>query len=199
MARTITINGDRFVEMISERRIKAKIRQLAKQINKDYRATIPVFIGILNGSFIFFADLVREVTVDCEIDFLKLSSYGDAKISSGNVRLLKDLNCQVEGRDIVIVEDIVDTGLSVEYIRHLIEPQNPKSLRVVTLLYKSDSVKPGTQVDYIGFSIPTDFVVGYGLDYEQRERNLKAVYHLQPKSARAKARPHDKRERSIVH
>lgn len=193
MAKIRTIKGDRFVEMISERRIKTKIRQLARQINKDYRGTIPVFIGILNGSFIFFADLVREITVDCEIDFLKLSSYGDAKISSGNVRLLKGLNCQVEGRDIIIVEDIVDTGLSVEYIRHLIEPQNPKSLRVVTLLYKRDSVKPGTHVDYIGFTIPTDFVVGYGLDYEQRERNLKAVYRLQPKPASAKARPHEER------
>jgi hypoxanthine phosphoribosyltransferase len=193
MAKIITINGDRFVEMISERRIKAKIRQLAKQINREYRSSTPVFIGILNGSFIFFADLIREVTVDCEIDFLKLSSYGDAKISSGNVRLLKDLNCQVEGRDIVIVEDIVDTGLSVEYIRHLIEPQNPRSLRVVTLLYKKDSVKPGTQVDFIGFTIPTDFVIGYGLDYEQKERNLKAVYRLQPKPARTKARPHEER------
>jgi len=193
MAKTITVNGDRFVEMISERRIKAKVKQLARQINREYRSSTPVFIGILNGCFIFFADLIREVTVDCEIDFLKLSSYGDAKISSGNVRLLKDLNCQVEGRDIVIVEDIVDTGLSVEYIRHLIEPQNPRSLRVVTLLYKKDSVKPGTHVDYVGFSIPTDFVVGYGLDYAQRERNLKAVYRLQPTPARKKSRPHQER------
>ena len=120
MAKPIRVNGDRFVEMISERRIKAKVRELARRISRDYRGIVPVFIGVLNGSFIFFADLIREITVDCEIDFLKLSSYGDAKISSGNVRLLKDLNCQVEGRDIIMVEDIVDTGLSVEYIRHFI-------------------------------------------------------------------------------
>ena len=180
MVRPIRVNGDAFVEMISERRIKAKIKSLAGQINRDYRGKIPVFIGILNGSFIFFADLIREIAVDCEVDFLKLSSYGDAKISAGNVRLLKDLNCQVEGRDIIIVEDIVDTGLSIEYMRHLIEPQNPKSLKVVTLLYKTDSVKPGTHVDYIGFRIPTDFVIGYGLDYAQRVRNLKAIYRLLP-------------------
>jgi hypoxanthine phosphoribosyltransferase len=187
MAAQITVNGDRFVEMISERRIKTAVKRLAKEIDRNYRGTIPVFIGILNGSFIFLADLVREVKVDCEIDFLKLSSYGDAKISSGNVRLLKDLNCQVEGRDIIIVEDIVDTGLSIEYIRHLIEPQNPRSLKVVTLLFKTDSVKPGTQVDYIGFSIPSDFVIGYGLDYGQRERNLKAIYRLRAKPPREKS------------
>jgi hypoxanthine phosphoribosyltransferase len=187
MAAQITVNGDRFVEMISERRIKTAVKRLAKEIDGNYRGTIPVFIGILNGSFIFFADLIREIKVDCEVDFLKLSSYGDAKISSGNVRLLKDLNCQVEGRDIIIVEDIVDTGLSIEYIRHLIEPQNPRSLKVVTLLFKSDSVKPGTQVDYIGFSIPSDFVIGYGLDYAQRERNLKAIYRLHAKPPRKKA------------
>jgi hypoxanthine phosphoribosyltransferase len=180
MGRPIRVNGDTFVEMISERRIKAKIRALAGEINRDYRGKTPVFIGILNGSFIFFADLIREIVVDCEVDFLKLSSYGDAKISSGNVRLLKDLNCQVEGRHIIIVEDIVDTGLSLEYMRHLIEPQNPASLRVVTLLYKKDSVKAGTHVDYIGFAIPTDFVIGYGLDYAQRVRNLKAIYRLLP-------------------
>jgi hypoxanthine phosphoribosyltransferase len=186
MAPAIRVNGDRFVEMISERRIKAKVRELARRIDRDYRGSVPVFIGVLNGSFIFFADLVRELKVDCEIDFLKLSSYGDAKISSGNVRLLKDLNCQVEGRDIIVVEDIVDTGLSVEYIRHLIEPQNPKSLKVVTLLYKADSVKPGTHVEYVGFSIPSDFVIGYGLDYAQKVRNLKSVYRLQNAPVRAR-------------
>jgi hypoxanthine phosphoribosyltransferase len=178
MAKGIRVNGDTFTVMISERRIKTRVKELARQISNDCRGSVPVFIGILNGSFIFFADLIREVTVECEIDFLKLSSYGDAKISSGNVRLLKDLNCQVEGRDIVIVEDIIDSGLSMEYIRNLIMRQNPRSFRIVTLLYKKDSVKTGVQVDYIGFSIPRDFVIGYGLDYAQRERNLRSIYRL---------------------
>lgn len=178
MAKGIRVNGDYFTVMISERRIRARLKELAGQISKDLQGTVPVFIGILNGSFIFFADLIREVTVQCEIDFLKLSSYGDAKISSGNVRLLKDLNCQVEGRDIVIVEDIIDSGLSMEYIRNLILRQNPRSFRIVTLLYKKDSVQTGIHVDYVGFSIPRDFVIGYGLDYAQRERNLRSIYRL---------------------
>jgi hypoxanthine phosphoribosyltransferase len=177
-ARVIKVNGDTFVSMISEGRIKAKVKQLAGKISKDYKGTVPVFIGILNGSFVFFADLVRDITIDCEIDFLKLSSYGDAKISSGNVKLLKDLNCQVEGRDIIIVEDIIDSGLSMEYIRNLILQQNPKSFKIVTLLYKRDAVKTPLHIDYIGFSIPNDFVLGYGLDYAQRMRNLKEIYKL---------------------
>jgi len=183
MAARITVNGDRFVEMISERRIKAAVKRLARNIDRDHKGTVPVFIGILNGSFIFFADLIREVTLDCEVDFLKLSSYGDAKISSGNVRLLKDLNCQVEGRDIVIVEDIVDSGLSIEYIRNLILQHNPKSFRVVALLYKKEAARVAVHLDYVGFTIPTTFVVGYGLDYAQRERNLKSVYRLHEKRA----------------
>jgi len=178
MAKSITVNGDRFVVLISERRIKARVKLLARAISRDYRGKVPVFIGILNGSFIFFADLIREVSVDSEIDFLKLSSYGDAKISSGNVRLLKDLNCQVTGRDIIIVEDIVDSGLSIDYIRNLILRQNPKSFRVATLLYKKKSVKVDVQLDYVGFVIPPTFVIGYGLDYAQRERNLKSIFRL---------------------
>ncbi len=180
----IFVNGDAFVVMLSERRIKTRVKQLAQQISKEYKGTIPVFIGVLNGSFVFFADLIREVTIDCEVDFLKLSSYGDAKISSGNVKLLKDLNCQVEGRDIIIVEDVIDSGLSMEYIRNLIMQQNPKSFRVVTLLYKKDAVKWPVRIDYIGFTIPKDFVIGYGLDYAQRLRHLKAIYRLQKRNER---------------
>jgi len=106
MAKQLKINGDTFVPMISERRIKTRVRELARKISRDYKGRIPVFIGILNGSVVFFADLIREISIDCEVDFLKLSSYGDAKISSGNVHLLKDLNCQIGGRDIIIVEDM---------------------------------------------------------------------------------------------
>lgn len=178
MAKGIKVNGDRFVVMIGERRIKTRVKQLARRISKDYRGKVPVFIGILNGSFIFFADLIREVTIECEMDFLKLSSYGDAKISTGKVRLLKDLNCQVEGRDIIIVEDIVDSGLSMEYIKNIIMRQNPTTFRIVTLLYKKNAVRSDIHLDYVGFSIPSDFVIGYGLDYAQRERNLKSIYRL---------------------
>ena len=178
MKKRIKVNGDVFVVMITERRIKAKVKELARTINRDYKGTVPVFIGVLNGSFIFFADLIREITIDCEVDFLKLSSYGDAKISSGDVKLLKDLNCQVEGRDIVIVEDVVDSGLSMQYIKDIIMKQNPKSFRIVTLLYKKEAVKLPVLLDYVGFEIPRDFVVGYGLDYAQRVRNLKSIYRM---------------------
>jgi len=178
MKNDLTVNGDAFEIMISEQKIKDRVKELAAEINADYAGRIPVFIGILNGSFIFFADLIREITIDCEVDFLKLSSYGDAKISSGNVRLLKDLNCQVTGRDIIIVEDIVDSGLSMQYIRDLILRQNPTSFKVVTLLYKPASIKSNIQLDYVGFTIDPEFVIGYGLDYAQRVRNLKAIYRM---------------------
>jgi len=182
----VTVNSDRFKLYLSEEQIQKRVRELAVRINNDYRGKTPIFIGVLNGSFIFFSDLIREVTVDCEVDFFKLSSYGDAKISSGNVRMLKDLNCQVEGRDIIIVEDVVDSGLSMEYIRSLILKQNPRTFRVVTLLYKKEAVKSPIHLDYVGFTIPRDFVIGYGLDYAQRMRNLKSIYKLS-ENTKAKA------------
>lgn len=178
MQTSVTINGDRFDIYLSEERILNRVRELAQQINRDYAGRTPIFIGILNGSFIFFADLIREITLDCEVDFLKLSSYGDAKISSGRVTLLKELNCQVEGRDIIIVEDIVDSGLSIEYIKKLVRKENPRSFKVVALLLKKDVAKLAVPIDYVGFDIPPEFVVGYGLDYAQKVRNLRSVYRL---------------------
>ena len=173
---SITVNGDQFTEFISESEIQKRIKELAKQINEDYKDKVPIFIGVLNGSFIFLSDLIREITIDCEIDFLKLSSYGDRKISSGNVRLLKDLNCQIEGRHIIIVEDIVDSGLSINYMKELIDIHHPESLKVVTLLHKERDVKLNINLDYVGFKIPDKFVIGYGLDYAQKARNLKSIY-----------------------
>lgn len=178
MAELIRINDELFEPFISEEQIKERIRDMAARINKDYAGKTPIFIGILNGSFIFLADLIREITVDCEIDFLKLSSYGDAKITSGQVTLLKELNCQVPGRDIIVVEDIVDSGLSIAFIKKLIEKENPRSLRFVSLLLKKGLPKIDFAVDYVGFEIPPDFVIGYGLDYGQKVRNLKLIYKL---------------------
>ena len=163
---------------ISKKRISKRISQLAKKINKDYVGKKPIFIGILNGSFIFLADLVREINVECEIDFLKLSSYGDEKISSGEVKLLKELNCQIENRDIIIVEDIVDSGLSVKYIKDIIEAKNPASLKFISLLFKKNISNLNFKIDYIGFEIANKFVIGYGLDFAQSYRNLNAVYML---------------------
>ena len=172
MRRSISVNGERFEMLISEARILRKVRELAHRISMDYGGRIPVFIGVLNGSFIFFADLIREVTIDCEVDFLKLSSYGDAKISSGAVRLLKDLNCQVEGRDIIIVEDIVDTGLTIAHLLDLLKTRRPRSIRVCSLLHKPARSRVQVSIDFLGFTIEDKFVVGYGLDWAQRYRNL---------------------------
>ncbi len=178
MADLIRINDELFEPFISEEKIKERIKDLAARINKDYAGKTPIFIGVLNGSFIFLADLVREIIIDCEVDFLKLSSYGDAKISSGQVTMLKELNCQVLGRDIIVVEDIVDSGLSIAFIKKLIEKENPRSLKFVSLLLKKGLPKIDFAVDYVGFEIPPDFVIGYGLDYGQKVRNLKLIYKL---------------------
>ncbi len=179
ISETVDYNKQRTISLFhSEDKIQKRVGELAKEIERDYSGRTPIFIGVLNGSFIFFSDLIRQINLDCEIDFFKLSSYGDAKISSGNVKLLKDLNCQVTGRDIIIVEDIIDSGLSIDFIKKLIMKQNPSSFAVVTLLYKSDCVKIDFKVDYIGFQIPNHFVIGYGLDYGQKARNLRSIYIL---------------------
>ena len=178
MKKEIVVNSDRFVPYLSERRIKTRVRQIAKEISKDYKGRVPIFIGVLNGSFIFFADLIRDITIDCEVDFLKLSSYGDAKISSGQVRLVKELNCEVSGRDIIVVEDIIDSGLSIGYMKKLVVREKPKSFAVVALLLKKEVAKLDFPIDYVGFEIPKHFVIGYGLDYAQKVRNLKSIYRL---------------------
>jgi hypoxanthine phosphoribosyltransferase len=177
----ISVNGELFELFIPEEKIRARTKELAKRISADYQGKVPIFIGILNGSVVFFSDLIREVTIECEIDFLKLSSYGDAKISSGNVRMLKELNCQVANHHIIAVEDIVDSGLSIDFIKKLILEQKPASFRIVTLLHKKEAAKVVVPLDYVGFEIPNRFVIGYGLDYAQKMRNLKSIYALAEK------------------
>ena len=181
MSEKIKIGDDEFVPFLPEEKIHKRIKELAEQISKDYKSTTPIFIGVLNGSFLFMSDLIRYVTVDCEIDFFKLSSYGDEKISSGKVKLIKELNCEVNDRDIIIVEDIVDTGLSIKYIEELFEEKRPKSMKVVSLLVKPGSLKYKVKIDYIGFNIPDKFVIGYGLDIAQKYRNLRGIYILNEK------------------
>lgn len=174
----LVIGNDVFVPLLTEEVIQNRIKELAVQISQDYKEKIPIFIGVLNGAFIFLADLIKKVTINCEIDFFKLSSYGDSKISSGNVRLLKELNCDVNGRDIIIVEDIVDSGLSIKFIEETFNKHTPKSIKICALLMKPESLKYDIKIDYIGFKIPGKFVIGYGLDYAQKYRNLKLIYAL---------------------
>jgi hypoxanthine phosphoribosyltransferase len=174
----IIIGNDTFIPLITEEEIQKKNKELGEQISIDYASKTPVFIGVLNGAFLFLSDLIKNVTVDCEVDFFKLSSYGDAKISSGKVKMQKQLNCDVTGRDIIIVEDIVDSGLSMKFIEELIEPHKPASMRIASLLVKPDSLKYNVKIDYIGFNVPSKFVIGYGLDYAQKYRNLRSIYVL---------------------
>ena len=143
----LIIGTDEFVPLLTEEKIQKRIKELAEQISLEYKSSVPVFIGVLNGSFLFMSDLIRYLNINCEIDFFKLSSYGDAKISSGNVTLLKELNCEVNDRDIVIVEDIVDTGLSIKYIEELFAEKRPNSMRVVSLLVKPGSLKYDVKID----------------------------------------------------
>lgn len=174
----LIIGADVFVPFLTEEQLQNRVKEIAQQISHDYKEKIPIFIGVLNGAFIFLADLIKNVTINCELDFFKLSSYGDSKISSGNVRLLKELNCDVNGRDIIIVEDIVDSGLSLKYIEEIFSKHTPKSIKVCSLLMKPESLKYDIKIDYIGFKIPNKFVIGYGLDYAQKYRNLKLIYAL---------------------
>ena len=174
----LRIGNDVFIPLITEQQIKQRIAELGKQISEDYKGKTPVFIGVLNGAFIFLSDLVKKIDIDCEIDFFKLSSYGDEKISSGKVTLIKELNCDVNGRHLIIVEDIVDSGLSIKFIEDLISNHTPASMKVVSLLLKPKSLRYNVKIDYIGFEIPSKFVIGYGLDYAQKYRNLSSIYVL---------------------
>lgn len=174
----IWVGSEKFETLLSKSQIQARIKELADQINLDYQGKLPIFIGVLNGSFIFLADLVKEIKIHCEIDFFKLSSYGDSKISSGNVKLIKELNADISERHIILVEDIVDTGLSIQFIQNMLENHNPASVKIVSLLVKPQSLKYKIKIDYIGFEIPNKFVIGYGLDYAQKFRNLNSIYAL---------------------
>jgi len=165
-----------FRVLLTKELIEMRIGELGEQISKDYRGQQPIIIGVLNGAFIFMADLIRRIEVDVEVDFIKISSYGDAKMTSGQVTMLKDINAEIAGRHVLLVEDIVDTGLSIEFLQKKFAALKPASLRYVSFLLKRDSVKSDIKIDYVGFEIPSEFVVGYGLDYKQILRNLPAVY-----------------------
>ena len=162
--------------LLSKEEIRNKVRELGKQISKDYAGLCPILIGVLNGSFIFCADLFREISIDCEVDFIKISSYGEGTETSGVIKLKKDIDTNLQGRHVIVVEDIVDSGYSINYLRERIERVRPKSLKFVSLLVKEDTARTEYKIDYVGFNIPNRFVVGYGLDFAQKFRNLPAIY-----------------------
>ena len=160
-------------ELISAKAIAARIEQLSRAIKTEYKDTDKlVVVGLLRGSFVFIADLVRELDLPVEVDFLEASSYGDGIESSREVRILKDIRGQIEGRDVLVVEDIIDTGFTLEHVLHLLQSRKPRKLRTIALLDKPTRRETGVKADWIGFEIPDEFVVGYGIDFAQRNRNL---------------------------
>lgn len=160
-------------EMISAKSIAARVEALAKEITANYNdADKLVVVGLLRGSFVFIADLVRELKMPVEVDFLEVSSYGDAMTSSREVRILKDLRGEINGLDVLLVEDIVDTGHTMHHVQALLKSREPRSLEVCALLDKPSRREVEVDVRWIGFEIPDEFVVGYGIDYAQRNRNL---------------------------
>ncbi len=159
--------------MISAKAIAARIEALAAEIRREFSGTDKlVVVGLLRGSFVFIADLVRELDMPIEVDFLEASSYGDSTESSREVRILKDLRGAIEARDVLVVEDIVDTGHTLLHVTRLLASRNPKKLRTIALLDKPSRREVEIRADWIGFEIPDEFVVGYGIDYAQRNRNL---------------------------
>ena len=174
---TIKIKDKEFVPMISEAEIKERVRAVAQQISKDMEGKNPLLLAVLNGSFVFAADLMREITIPCEISFVKLASY-QGTTSTGKVKEVIGINEDLSGRTIIIVEDIVESGLTMKRMIESIGTRNPESVNICTLLLKPDRLKTDLDIRYVAFSIPNDFILGYGLDYDQQARGLKDIYVL---------------------
>jgi len=170
--------------LISEDQIRARVQAMARDIERDYRNKNPLLVGVLKGSFIFLADLVRELPFPVEIDFLAVSSYGKATETSGEVKIIKDLSEPIEGRHVLLVEDIVDTGLTLQYLYRLLMDRAPASLRIAVFLDKKERRVVEVPIHYIGFEVPDLFLVGYGLDYAEKYRNLKYIRALRPEEVR---------------
>lgn len=160
--------------------IDKRIAELGAEISRDYKGKKVLMVCILRGAAIFFADLIRYVDADVEIDFMATSSYGSDTTTSGEVKLQKDLNSPVKGRDIIIVDDIIDSGLTLVYLKKLLMARNPASVKICVLMSKPERKQTNIEVDYVGFEVPNEFVVGYGLDYDEKYRQLPEVCVLSP-------------------
>ena len=173
----VKIKDKTFETSIPESEIKQRVKELAQRISHDLEGKNPLLLGVLNGSFIFAADLMREMTIPCEISFVKLASY-QGVLSTGKVKEIIGINENLSGRDIVIVEDIVDTGRTMKQMVDSLATRNPASVRICTLFVKPDKLEEPLDIEYAAFSIPNDFILGYGLDYDQQGRGLKEIYTL---------------------
>ena len=173
---------DRLVELISAERIERRIGELAAQINEDYADRSPLIVGVLKGCFVFLADLVRRLNCAPEIDFMRATSYGSATETSGIVEIRKDLETSVAGRDVLLVEDVVDTGLTLDYLSNHLRAGRPRSIKVCALLDKPSCRRVEFVVDYVGFEIGPEFVVGFGLDFDDHYRELPSICVLKHES-----------------
>jgi hypoxanthine phosphoribosyltransferase len=175
-----TLDDDIATVLVDEAMIKQRVEALGAEISAEYAGKDLLLVSVLKGSIIFIADLVRAISIPHEIDFMATSSYGTSTASSGVVRILKDLNVSIEGRNVVVVEDIIDSGHTLNYLMRLLTERQPASIKIMTLLDKPERREVDIHVDWIGFSIPNEFVVGYGLDYNEIYRNLPYIGVLKP-------------------
>ena len=173
----VKIKDKTFRTSISETEIKARVKAIAQQISKDMEGKKPLFLGVLNGSFIFAADLMREMTIPCEISFVKLASY-QGTTSTGKVKEVLGINEDLSGRTVIIVEDIVESGQTMKRMIESLGTRNPSSVHICTLFFKPDKLQEELAIDYVAFRIPDDFIVGYGLDYDGLGRQLKDIYTI---------------------
>jgi len=166
--------------IISEEVIKERVKELGAQISKDYKDKNLLLVSVLKGSIVFMADLIRAIDIPCEIDFMDVSSYGSGTKTTGVVRIIKDLDKPIEGYDLLLVEDILDSGLTLEYIINMLADRNPSSIKICTLFNKTERRIAKIDADYIGLKVPDEFIVGYGLDYDEKYRNLPYIGVLKP-------------------
>ena len=177
MDNIIQVKDKRFAVSIPSERIQAEVKHVAEQINKDYEGQSPIFLAVLNGSFVFAADLLREITLPCEVSFVRLASYQGVS-TTGTIREIMGLNLDITGRPIIIVEDIVDTGLTMAHMLETLKTHNPSSIDICTLLLKPGKLQVDLDIRYCCLQRPNDFIVGYGLDYDGFGRNTKDIYTL---------------------
>ncbi len=177
MMKKVTIKDKTFGVSMPEAQIKERVKELAQQISKDMEGKTPLFLAVLNGAFIFAADLMREMTIPCEISFVKLASY-QGTTSTGKIKEVLGINENLAGRTVIILEDIVETGLTIKQMIESLGTRNPASVHVCTLFFKPERLKEDLKLDYVAFEIPNDFILGYGLDYDQQGRGLKDLYTL---------------------
>ena len=176
----MSMHDDVKTVLVSEEQLKAKVAELGAQISRDYAGKNLVLVSILKGSVVFMADLMRAVSIPCNIDFMVVSSYGGSNTTSGLVKIIKDLDGDLSGKDVLIVEDILDTGVTLSNLVPMLKMRNPNSVKICTILDKPSRRKADIQPDYEGFQVPDEFVVGYGLDYDEKYRNLPYVGVLKP-------------------